>query len=208
MTPTCIMLAGGTLFDILDPEGSDFTIGDIAHGLGRVCRFAGQTNRFYSVAEHSCHVARLVPVDLARAAMLHDATEAFIGDVTRPLKALLPEYRRIEDRIADAIARRFLPGSDLPDPPRKVFSHPDIKAADLAILVIEARHLMPERDGYWISVKTDVKARHPDVWQQAKRVRLECDRPEFATAAWLRAWHRYGHWQARDEQDRLESEAA
>ena len=199
MTDTRIMLASGTLFDILDPEGSDFTLQDIAHGLGRVCRFAGHTNRFYSVAEHCVHVARLVPVELATAAMLHDATEAFIGDVTRPLKSLLPDYRRIEDNIATAIARRFLPGFD-----GGVFNLPAIKAADMVMCMVEARHLMPEADGFWIDQKTEVKAKYPAVWEQAKRIRLECDKPEFATVAWLRAWHRYGHWQAQLQADKLD----
>jgi uncharacterized protein len=180
MTDTRIMLAGGTLFDIMDPAGSDFTITDIAHGLGRVCRFAGHTNRFYSVAEHSIHVARLVPLEHARAALLHDASEAFIGDVTRPLKALLPDYRRIEEQIADAIARRFLPGRD-----GGAFSVAAIKAADMAMCMVEARHLMPEADGFWIDQKTDARAKYPAVWDQAKRIRLDCDKPEYASTAWL-----------------------
>lgn len=149
MTDTRIMLASGVLFDLTNPAGSPMSLQDIAHGLGRVCRFAGQTNRFYSVAEHCFHVARLVPVELARVALLHDASEAFIGDVTRPLKALLPDYQ-----------------------------------------AIEARELMPNVPGYWSSLPVD-----PAALDKARATRLNFDRPEFATAAWLRAWHRYGHWQ-------------
>lgn len=189
MTDTRIMLASGALFDILDPEGSDFSLQDIAHGLGRVCRFAGHTNRFYSVAEHCVHVARLVPVEHGRAALLHDASEAFIGDVTRPLKALLPDYRAIEQRIEDAIARRFLPGFD-----GGVFKLAAIKSADLAMCVAEARELMPNVPGYWSGIAVD-----PADFERARQTRLNCDRPEYATAAWLRAWHRYGHW----EEERL-----
>lgn len=193
MTDTRIMLASGALFDLTDPEGSDFTLQDIAHGLGRVCRFAGQTNRFYSVAEHCFHVARLVPVEHARAALLHDASEAFIGDVTRPLKALLPDYREIEARIEDAIASRFLSSfersfvaSEFPSDPLKAGP---IKAVDLAMCVLEARELMPNVAGYWTSIPVD-----PAAWDRVRQTRLNCDRPEYATAAWLRAWHRYGHW--------------
>jgi hypothetical protein len=204
MTDTRIMLASGALFDLLDPAASAFTLHDIAHGLGRVCRFAGHTNRFYSVAEHCVHVARIVPVELGRAALLHDASEAFIGDVTRPLKALLPDYQRIENNIEDAIARRFLPGFD-----GNAFKAPAIKAADMAMCMVEARALMPEVSyegggGFWLNQKTDVKAKYPAVWDQAKRDRLECDKPEFATVAWLRAWHRYGHWQAQLQADKLD----
>jgi hypothetical protein len=185
MTETRIMLASGALFDILDPEGSDFTLGDIAHGLGRVCRFAGQTNRFYSVAEHCCHVARLVPVEHARAALLHDASEAFIGDVTRPLKALLPDYRAIEARVEEAIAARFLSPAERALGGLKAGA---IKGMDLAMCLVEARELMPTVPGYWSGLP--VVQVH---WERAKGTRLNFDRPEFATAAWLRAWNRYGH---------------
>lgn len=186
MTDTRIMLASGALFDILDPEGSDFTLGDVAHGLGRVCRFAGQTNRFYSVAEHCFHVARLVPVEHARAALLHDASEAFIGDVTRPLKALLPDYRAIEARVEEAIAARFLSPAERALGGLKASP---IKGADLAMCLVEARELMPTAPGYWSGLPVD-----PTHLERAKTTRLNCDRPEYATAAWLRAWNRYGHW--------------
>lgn len=187
MADTRIMLASGALFDILDPASSDFTLHDIAHGLGRVCRFAGHTNRFYSVAEHCVHVARLVPVELGQAALLHDAAEAFIGDVTRPLKALLPEYRAIEARIEYVIYERFLEGTPVavPDSP----AVEAIKRADLAMCLVEARELMPNAHGYWTSLPVD-----PCVLNVANSTRLNCDRPEYATAAWLRAWNRYGHW--------------
>lgn len=187
MTDTRIMLASGELFDLTNPAGSPMSLQDIAHGLGRVCRFAGQTNRFYSVAEHCFHVARLVPVELARVALLHDASEAFIGDVTRPLKALLPDYQAIEARIEAAIEDLFLTRAE-----RDLggFKAPAVKAADLAMCLVEARELMPNVPGYWSSLPVD-----PAALDKARATRLNFDRPEFATAAWLRAWHRYGHWQ-------------
>lgn len=193
------MLASGALFDLTDPEGSEFTLQDIAHGLARVCRFAGQTNRFYSVAEHCVHVARLVPVEHARAALLHDASEAFIGDVTRPLKALLPDYRKIEKAIEDAISDRFLI-DELGNASRTAIRHPLIKGADLAMCLVEARELMPNAPGYWSGLPVD-----PMHWERARGTRLNCDRPEYATAAWLRAWHRYGHWA---EERQIEGTAA
>src|SRR5262245_8676820 len=101
-----IMLASGRLFDFLDPHGSNFDINDIAHGLAHICRYAGQCRRFYSVAEHSVLVSDTVE-QFAYEALLHDAAEAFIGDLTRPFKQLLPEYRRIEPSVEDAIIERF-----------------------------------------------------------------------------------------------------
>lgn len=185
MPDTRIMLASGSLFDLTDPEGSEFTLHDIAHALGRVCRFAGHTNRFYSVAEHCVHVARLVPVDLARAALLHDASEAFIGDVTRPLKALLPDYRAIEARIEEAVCGRLLEGRH--SAITLLIHHPLIKQADTALCMVEARELMPSAPGYW-NLEVD-----PEMAQRARNLRLNFDRPDYATAAWLRAWQRYGH---------------
>lgn len=184
-TDTRIMLASGALFDIVDPDASDFTLHDIAHGLGRVCRFAGQTNRFYSVAEHCFHVSRLVPVEHKRAALLHDAAEAFIGDVTRPLKALLPEYKVIEARIEEAIVRRFLGDLDV-----GVIHHPAIKAIDLAMCVVEARELMPNARGYWTAIPAD-----PQALETCRNTKLKFDAPDYATNAWLRAWSRYAHWE-------------
>jgi hypothetical protein len=116
MTDTRIMLVSGNLYDLAAPEASPVSLHDIAYGLGRVCRFAGHTSRFYSVAEHCVHVARLVPLELGRAALLHDGSEALIHDISRPLKAMLPEYKVIEGRIEIDLARRFaLPGA-LPCP--------------------------------------------------------------------------------------------
>ena len=186
MADTRIMLASGTLFDLASPETSELTLYDIAYGLGRVCRFAGHTGRFYSVAEHCVHVARLVPVELARAALLHDASEAIIGDVTRPLKAMLPDYRRIEARLEGAIYDRFLEGTKVAVP-----GSPEaeaIKAADRAMCAVEARELMPHAPGYWEGIGAD-----PSDVKRARAIRIQCDKPEFATMAWLRAWHWYGH---------------
>ena len=203
MTDTRIMLASGALFDFLEPEGSDFTLQDIAHGLGQVCRFAGHTNRFYSVAEHCVFVARLVPVEHARAALLHDASVAFIGDVTRPLKALLPDYRAIEARIDAAIAARFLSPAEHA---RGGVAAPEIKRADAAMCQAEAYHLMPDTDRFWANQRAEID---PEIWAKAKATRLSYDRPEYATQSWLRAWNRYGHWLddlARNEHERAATE--
>lgn len=192
MPDTRIMLASGNLFDLADPEGSDLSLYDIAYGLGRVCRFAGHTSRFYTVAEHCIHVARLVPVRQARAALLHDASEALIGDVTRPLKAMLPDYRVIEQRIERVIAERFL--DDDHEGGLSAYDRlhtPEIKAADRAMCAVEARELMPHAPGYWDGIGAD-----PEDVKRAARLRLNFSTPDYATASWLRAWHWYGHTEA------------
>lgn len=138
-----IMLYSGAWLDLLSPQASDFTIEDIAHGLALQCRYAGQCRDFYSVAEHSLLVCDLVQDDPMKA-LLHDAAEAFLGDITRPLKQLLPDYRRIETEMQVAIFDRF--GID----PRPSSA---IKRADLRVLAAEQAQIMPPGTSDW--AKTD-----------------------------------------------------
>src|SRR4051794_32839296 len=90
-----IMLHSGAWFDLSDPSSSAFTIDDVAQGLANICRYAGHCTSFYSVAEHSLLVSETAH-GFEFEGLLHDAAEAFLGDVTGPLKQMLPEYKRIE----------------------------------------------------------------------------------------------------------------
>ncbi len=132
-----IALHGGGYLDFLDPDSCEFTIDGIAHGLSMVCRFAGQTKYFYSVAQHSVLVSRIVPPEDALAGLMHDAPEAFLGDVTRPLKMLLPEYRPVYKRVEESIFCRFNIPNPLPQ---------SVKDADLAMLAIEQIRLMGHKE--------------------------------------------------------------
>lgn len=94
-----ILTSTGKRFDLLEPDADMIDPWDICHSLAHLCRFNGHTREFYSVAQHSCIVAELVPEEHKLAALLHDATEAYLGDITRPLKQWMPDYRGFEDVI-------------------------------------------------------------------------------------------------------------
>src|ERR1043165_2313879 len=100
-----IMLHSGAWLDFCEPASSEFTIEDIAHGLANICRYSGQCKDFYSVAEHSILVSETAK-GFELEALLHDAAEAFLGDITRPLKQMHPDYKRIENDVERAILDR------------------------------------------------------------------------------------------------------
>lgn len=97
----------GKNINLLFPDYNLIDIEDIAEGLSKLCRFSGQCKRFYSVATHSIMVSKTVPNHLRLAALLHDATEAYLGDVIKPLKNLLPDYQKIEYLWESAIKSKF-----------------------------------------------------------------------------------------------------
>ena len=125
----------GNKFYLFDPRPEDIHIEDIAHALSNVCRFAGHVSSFYSVSQHSVLVSQNCNIPLY--GLLHDAAEAYVHDITRPLKYAkgMEVYSKIEKQIIEIIAQRF----NLP----LNFSHyPDIKQADILVLITEARDLM------------------------------------------------------------------
>ena len=103
--PPKVQLRSGTMFDYTDIKHMLFDIEDIAHALSNMCRFNGHTNKFYSVAQHSVLVSELVPEEHALAALLHDAAEAYCGDMVSPLKQLLPVYQSIHTTIEQNLYR-------------------------------------------------------------------------------------------------------
>jgi len=130
----------GRRFYPLDPRPEEIEPADIAHALSLLCRYGGHVDRFYSVAEHCLLMSQAVAPAHALAALLHDATEAYVVDVPRPLKRQLAGYRDIEDQVWLAIAYRF--GLDIALPA-------EVKDADNRILLTERDELMSHAER-WI----------------------------------------------------------
>ncbi len=133
-TACWISTHSGTQINLLDPQPEQIHIEDIAHGLSQTCRFAGQCPLFYSVAQHSVLVADLLPEQWALHGLLHDASEAFMGDLHTGLKQLLPDYKRLENRVLAAVFRHFgLDDTELKPEP--------VEQADRQALFVEMKAL-------------------------------------------------------------------
>lgn len=144
----------GRSFYPLDPRLDDLDIKDIGHALARQCRFAGHTCRFYSVAEHSVLVSKLMrPLGpkAELAGLMHDATEAYLGDICQPIKVLpaFDAYRKAEQQLDDLIRKRWQIPHDFDK---------QVGQADLIALATEARDLMgnPQDWSTLKGVKPDV----------------------------------------------------
>ena len=113
-----ITTIGGRSFDPLSPATEDIDIQDIAHSLSLICRANGHFSCFFSVARHCINCAaeaqaRGFGARVRLLCLLHDATEAYIGDMTRPLKRQLPYYCECESKLHARILDRFgIPAED------------------------------------------------------------------------------------------------
>lgn len=108
--PGAIVTYSGRVIRPLEPEGADFCIEDIAHSLANSCRFTGHVHSFYSVAQHSVLVSEIVPVSERFAGLMHDASEAYLSDISRPVKrqrAFGSFYKEAEERLMYALAEHF-----------------------------------------------------------------------------------------------------
>jgi len=141
-----IRLYSGKYLDLANPRPEDFTLADVARGLSHICRFGGQIERFYSVAEHSHHCAMLAWQDGRSqpdrlACLMHDAAEAFAGDIVKPLKVMLQGYDEVEKAVERAIAQKW--GIDF-DGAADV-----VKEIDRSMLIAERRTLFSADKVKW-----------------------------------------------------------
>lgn len=138
--PIHIHTYSGIAFDLRAPTPDMVRLEDIVHSLSLMNRFNGAARFPYSVAQHSLHVAELLPADLRLDGLLHDAAEAYIGDMDSPLKQVMPEYKQVERRINAVVAHVF--GLAWPEPPA-------VKQADLAVLAAEREQVLRPSYGPW-----------------------------------------------------------
>ena len=143
-----ICTASGVEFSPFDPRPADIRIADIAHALAVIPRFGGHTFDPYSVAQHSIRVCMVIrdggwPIEVQRMALLHDASEAYLGDMPGPLKRApeLAGYLTAESRLQTVIYRRY--GIDADH--ERAYGRA-VKDADALMLAVEQRDLMPDCD--------------------------------------------------------------
>lgn len=180
----------GKLVSVTDPKPEDVDVVDVAHALSMTCRFGGHCRDFYSVAEHSVHVCEIgtalrshldvtypSTIENTRHSLvllLHDAAEAYVGDLITPLKRNLLDAKALETKWLKAIEQKFNLGTALSDPEES------IKQADLCALSIEILSLYDRADPIWWS-----KFKPPTILD-LDQVSIDCWSPVEARRRFLR----------------------
>ena len=166
---TWMQTASNGELDFTADEWIVMPIEDIARALANICRYNGHCSRYYSVAEHSVLISRLVPQELALAALLHDASEAYVGDVPSGLKRFMGgNFKDLERKATDAVARGY-------ELTYEQLENPVIKSFDKRILIEEGDALMPPHP-FWEQLRRDL---------EPTGVVLECWPPDVANAKFL-----------------------
>lgn len=160
----------------LNLQVRDIQIEDIAHSLALQCRYGGHCKYFYSVAQHSVLVSKQFDAfPLRLFGLLHDAAEAYLGDMISPMKQLLPQFKIQEESIQSRVLTRFCHRRPT------VTELQRIKEADTKLLLAEARFLMPSRGIGWRENVLPALF-SPDFWtpEEAEELFLE----EFSYLRW------------------------
>jgi hypothetical protein len=141
-SPWVYTVNGGQV-PLLNPTPEHIHVMDIAEGLSKQCRYNGQVTSFYSVAQHSCVVMKLLPDEIKPYGLLHDAHEAYIGDMVSPMKKAINEMgslraiTRITRNLDEAIYRAFGLKFPIPSDVKELIIH-----ADMTALATEKRDLL------------------------------------------------------------------
>jgi len=166
----CIQTFTGRPFWPLDPRPDDVDIVDIAHALSMQCRFLGHCKDFYSVAEHSVHVAhQLPPGPLQMWGLVHDAPEAYLYDFATPVKRKMPGYGDAEGVLMGVIKAKYGLRGEMP---------PEVHAADMAVFGAEIRQIMATPKFGWT------------YWPDPAPIKIMCWSPRQAKEAFMAAFSR------------------
>jgi 5'-deoxynucleotidase YfbR-like HD superfamily hydrolase len=139
-----IVTYSGRKFPILRATASDIFIEDIAHALSNICRYTGHCKKLYSVAEHSVRIANMCTGNTMKLyALLHDAPEAYLSDLSTPVKEQLPRYQEIEKYLQDVIIKRYSLECVAYNGNAR-----DVKEYDTLIRVVEVKSLFKSYPGF------------------------------------------------------------
>lgn len=138
----------GKKFYPLDPRPEDICMEDIAHALANTCRYNGHSRVFYSVAEHCVRMSIANVPGCPKWRLMHDAAEAYISDVPRPVKPMLAEFKVIEESILKVIGEKYNLGS---------MCHRHISDGDLIMLATEKRDVLLPGPEWGIELPTPLK---------------------------------------------------
>ena len=133
----------GEQLDPLHPDPAKINLVDIAHHLSNICRFGGACPTFYSVASHSMYVADLLPDDLRVEGLLHDAAEAYVGDMIKSIKVHCDDFQGIEEKWDEAVRVRFELDGWMTSARKAA-----IKRADISALLAERRDIFKDTREY------------------------------------------------------------
>jgi hypothetical protein len=149
-TKAIIRTYKGHYINVLDPDPDHIDIEDIAHALSHQPRFTGHTIEFFSVAHHCINCALSVPEEYRLEALMHDASEAYMSDISSPLKAHLSNYKEIEHNLMLVVAKKFKfqwPLSNI------------VKAADKLMFEFERNNVVIcKNENYFITSMQDAKS--------------------------------------------------
>jgi len=155
----------GKQFFPLAPRACDIDVVDIAHALSLNCRFNGHCRVFYSVAEHSVRVSRILPAEHAVWGLLHDAAEAYLTDLPRPVKRQMPRFGEVEDRLLAVIMAHFGQAPTMPEA---------VRHADEVLLATEGRDVMGPAPQPWLLEALPLQAKiEPVTAERAEQMFLE-----------------------------------
>lgn len=164
-----------------------FDVEEIAHATSMQCRYTGHTREFYSVAQHGVLVANILAWEgetreIEFEGLMHDAHEAYVSDVASPWKVLIPDYRRVEERLENAMREYF-------NLPTKISSA--VKRADWLALFIEAEQLLkPGVTADWLEPEPGMKAYSHELRNRSARFLIVSQTPAEAKASWLEQFNR------------------